>query len=226
MSVGFNAGILVKPWPTTRIGVHYRSGIDHTLKGRAQLSGLTGPLAAANSSADAKARLRLPDIATVGLAQEVTAGLTLLADVQWFNWSRFNEVRVRSADGADDVVLPEDYHRFLRGFGRRRVSLEPRFEPSRGDFASRRRRRATVIAQPACLKATTTPSASAAATGRSPTSADAVVDLAVFHTRAERANVDLSRTFFAGTPAAGSVDIRGQADTHATTLAVELRYRF
>ncbi|MBL8659029.1 MAG: outer membrane protein transport protein [Rhodospirillales bacterium] len=225
LSVGFNAGILIRPWPTTRIGVHYRSGIDHTLKGRARLSGLAGPLAAANMSADAKAKLRLPDIVTAGVAQEVGAHLTLLADFQWFNWSRLNEVRVRTADGADDIVIPEDYHdSYALSVGgeyrwNRHLSLRAGFRFETTPTSDRYRSAGVPEGNNYSLGlgCSYRPFADVA---------DAVIDLAIFHTRAERADIDISRTFFAGTPAAGRVDIRGQAETHATTLSLGLRYRF
>ena len=110
VSLGFNAGILVKPMAGTRIGLHYRSAITHTLKGRVSTSGLGGTLASANGSADAKAEIRLPDIVSAAVAQAIGGRLTLFGEVQWFNWSRFGEVRVRLQGSEDgDLVLPQDY---------------------------------------------------------------------------------------------------------------------
>lgn len=225
ISVGFNVGILLKPLPTTRIGVHYRSAIDHTLKGRATLSGLTGALAAANTSANAKAELRLPDIVTAGLAQEVGPDLTLYADAQWFNWSRFNEVRVRSGNGVADVVLPQDYSDSYAVS----VGSEFRWTPNvtlRGGF------RFETTPTSDRFRSTGVPEGNNYSLGIGcsvrpvPALADLVIDLAAFHTRADSANVGLTRTFFAGTPAEGTVDVRGRAETHSTTASLGLRYRF
>ena len=225
LSVGFNAGILLKPWPTTRIGLHYRSGVDHTLKGRSRLSGLTGALAAANTSGNAKAELRLPDIVSTGLAQKLGSDVTLFADVQWFNWSRFNEVRVRSDNGLGDIVLPQDYSDSYA------VSIggEIRWTPAlslRGGF----RFETTPTSDRA--RSTGVPEGNNYSLGfgcsYSPVAglSGLVIDLGVFHTRADSANVAVTRSFFSGTPAEGSVEVRGQANTHSTTASLGLRYRF
>lgn len=225
LSVGFNAGILVKPWPTTRIGAHYRSGIDHTLKGRATVSGLGGPLSAANGSANAKAELRFPDILSAGLAQDLNPRVTLLAEAQWFNWSRFNEVRIESDGGTDDIALPQDYSdSYALSLGGEfrwtdELSLRGGFRYETTPTSDRHR-------------ATGVPEGNNYSLGLGasyrpfPGFADIVIDIAVFHTRAERANVAVSRTFFAGTPAEGRVDIKGRAKTQSTTASLGLRYRF
>lgn len=225
VSVGFNTGILLKPWPTTRIGLHYRSGVDHTLKGRARLSGLTGALAAANTSGNAKAELRLPAIVSAGLAQELGTDVTFFADLQWFNWSRFNEVRIRSDNGVGDVVLPQDYSDSYAVS----VGGEFRWTPAwslRGGF------RFETTPTSDRSRSTGVPEGNNYSLGFGCSYrpfaglAGLVIDLAVFHTRADSANVAVTRTFFSGTPAAGNVEVRGQAETHATTASLGLRYRF
>jgi long-chain fatty acid transport protein len=53
-------------------------------------------------------------------------------------------------------------------------------------------------------------------------SIDGAANYAVFR----GADVDLGRTFFAGTPAEGSVQITGRAQPSFSTLSVALRHRF
>lgn len=49
---GLNLGALIKPWQGGRIGLHYRSAIEHERDGTATLRDLGGPLAALNGEVD------------------------------------------------------------------------------------------------------------------------------------------------------------------------------
>ncbi len=98
-SVGYNVGVLFEPIPTTRIGIHYRSQIDHTLDGDVNLS---SRISTTNSPGSAD--LNLPDIIAVGFAHEATPDLTLMAEYNWYGWSSFKEIRVKRAGLADQVV--------------------------------------------------------------------------------------------------------------------------
>lgn len=224
LSLGFNAGVLFKPARGTRIGIHYRSAITHTLKGRVSTSGLGGGLAGANGSADATADIRLPDIVSAGIAQAVGSRLTLLGEVQWFNWSRFGEVRVRlqGEDGDGELVLPQDYAdawAFALG-GEYRAS-------ERLDLRAGFRYETTPTSDR--FRSTGVPEGNnySVGIGLSYEVIDGMaVDLAAFHTRAEPGNVSLSRTFFAGTPAEGTVAVKGRARTQATAAGLAIRYRF
>lgn len=222
VSVGFNIGVLISPWPTTRIGAHYRSAIDHNLKGDARVSGLGGALAGANASYNAKAKLRLPDIVSIGLAQDIGHGATLLADVQWFNWSRFNEVRVKLANGPGDAVLPQDYKDSYA------ASLGGEYNFG-ADLTLRGGFRFETTPTSDRYRSTGVPegnnySVGAGVSYRPLRHLD--IDISLFHTRWERANVALTRDFFVGTPAAGTVDVKGRAETSSTTAALGVRYRF
>jgi long-chain fatty acid transport protein len=108
-SVGFNVGLLVRPTPQTRIGLQYRSGIEHKLEGDATLSGLAPPLDPQNGTTGASAELDLPPMASIGVAHDVTQDLTLLGHVAWYGWDTFDEIRVRFDDGRADVVEPQNY---------------------------------------------------------------------------------------------------------------------
>jgi long-chain fatty acid transport protein len=98
-SLGYNIGILFEPIQTTRIGVHYRSRIEHKLKGDASLGATSGP-----GSVD----LNLPDILAVGFAHDVTPRLTLMAEYNWYGWSNFEEIRIESSPVLSRSI-PQDY---------------------------------------------------------------------------------------------------------------------
>ena len=97
LAFGFNVGVMLKPWSHTRIGLHYRSAIEHRLRGTFRVSGLSGALAPGNGRTDANVKLNEPDVAAIGVVHEALPGTTLFAEAQWFNWSRFNERRGRTA---------------------------------------------------------------------------------------------------------------------------------
>jgi long-chain fatty acid transport protein len=107
--IGYALGLRYAPRPGTRIGLAYRSGTHADLEGRARFSGLRGPLAVRNGSIDASTKFGLPDIALLGVAQEITPRLTLLAQLNWFDWSDFEAVKIRLADGIR-IVNPQGYH--------------------------------------------------------------------------------------------------------------------
>jgi long-chain fatty acid transport protein len=89
LAVGFTAGILFEPTDTTDIGIGFRSSVAHTLKG----DGMTAaPLPV--FAGDIRAKFSSPELVTVGIRQEVTDQLSLMAGVEWANWSRFKELRI------------------------------------------------------------------------------------------------------------------------------------
>ena len=98
VTVGFNAGILVKPIDGTKIGVHYRSGISHELEGRIVI---TNPVDAggAVTTLAGNVGLDLPDVATVSVAQRVTDKLEVVGSVSWIGWENFDSIPVEFAVG-------------------------------------------------------------------------------------------------------------------------------
>lgn len=94
IAYGWKAGILAEPWAGTKIGIDYRSEVNHELEGRLRISG-TGSAAA---SADVKgfADLSLPDIASFSVAQDLNDEWTLLGSATWFGWNDFERIETRS----------------------------------------------------------------------------------------------------------------------------------
>ena len=79
VTVGYNIGILITPAGQTRVGLHYRSEMSHSLEGTAQISGLSGPLSFANGTVGARADIDLPPVFSFGVAHTLaTSSLTLL----------------------------------------------------------------------------------------------------------------------------------------------------
>ncbi|UEM04674.1 outer membrane protein transport protein [Skermanella rosea] len=101
---GYNVGVMFEPIPTTRIGIHYRSQVEHTLDGDVQLSRAGTTFNTSPGTAD----LNLPDIIAVGVAHELTPKLTLMAEYNWYGWSNFEEIRVKRP-GLPDQVVGQNY---------------------------------------------------------------------------------------------------------------------
>ena len=99
--LGYTLGVLAEPLPGTRIGIGYRSKVEHRLKGDADFSTGASPTGQAIEAATGAfsdtgvgARLELPASASIGLQQRVTDSVDVMAEAAWTNWSRFAELRL------------------------------------------------------------------------------------------------------------------------------------
>jgi long-chain fatty acid transport protein len=95
---GFNGGILLEPLAGTRIGLAYRSQVDHRIEGDADFT--VSPVAAAILGAavadsGASAEIRSPATVTASLTQSITPALDVMLDVQWTNWEVFDRLIVQ-----------------------------------------------------------------------------------------------------------------------------------
>jgi long-chain fatty acid transport protein len=113
---GFNLGALFDLGPSTRLGVTYRSKIKQDIDGNASytIPVLPGPLAAlgatpATTNSAAHASINLPDSFDVGLYTELSPQWSIMGDVKWTHWSRFEELRIRFDNGAADNVTQEQW---------------------------------------------------------------------------------------------------------------------
>ncbi|HEX7035625.1 MAG TPA: porin [Pseudomonadales bacterium] len=125
VAFGFNLGVLWRN-DTTRIGLAYRSELDHDLEGDVDfrtptaLGGFAalGPqlgvaLEAAFADEDISAGLTLPDSLSLGAYHDFGA-VALAADLTWYDWGDIPEVRIERASGADDLVEPLRWDDTLR----------------------------------------------------------------------------------------------------------------
>ena len=94
---GFTAGVTLKPFAGTEIGIGYRSQIRENLSGTFTNDIGIGPLPASALVGGAygiRSNLTLPDSVTIGLRQRVTPDLTLLAGLEWTHWGAFKSFPV------------------------------------------------------------------------------------------------------------------------------------
>jgi long-chain fatty acid transport protein len=115
---GYNAGIMVSPLESTRIGLTYRSEVEYTLEGDADFD---VPAQAAGLQAqglfidtDIKGDLTVPESISLGIAQQLPAGFTVKADILWTRWSRFQELRIKYDSNQPDSVTDESWNDTFR----------------------------------------------------------------------------------------------------------------
>ncbi len=94
-STGYNLGLLAEPRKGTRLGLAYRSPVTHTLDGTITVTGVPG----FNENSGGTAKLHLPGIAGLSLAQEITPRWTVLAQANRFSWNRFEDITVIRDNG-------------------------------------------------------------------------------------------------------------------------------
>ncbi|MCW8931735.1 MAG: outer membrane protein transport protein [Gammaproteobacteria bacterium] len=112
---GFNAGFIYEITSQTRLGIHYRSEISHTLEGDIKYEGisqaLTGnPLTAPKFiNQDARANIDTPSTLSVSLTHQLNDRLTLLGDITHTKWSNFEELSVVGDNGVEVTQVDEKW---------------------------------------------------------------------------------------------------------------------
>jgi long-chain fatty acid transport protein len=106
-AVGYSLGLLCTVTPDTRIGISYRSKVDHKLSGNvdfevpATARGMLDAMGMADYFVDthATARMTLPETLSCGIYQRLGEHFALMGDVAWTNWRRFRELVVQFDSG-------------------------------------------------------------------------------------------------------------------------------
>jgi long-chain fatty acid transport protein len=122
---GLNLGAMFTPSADMRFGITYRSKVSHELSGGnasfTKPAGLPAPLAAATTftNTGVKASLDLPESMNLSGYAEIDPKWSVMGDIGWVRWSRFEELRIRfdkgaAATAAPDSVTPEKWRNTWR----------------------------------------------------------------------------------------------------------------
>ena len=110
---GFTAGILVQPTDRFRFGIGYRSEIDLDLEGDFDIDYANNPVngfiggQVGLTDQSASASATLPMQVNIGASFDVTPKLTLSAEADWTDWSAFDTLIVKGAQGQDITETPQ-----------------------------------------------------------------------------------------------------------------------
>lgn len=101
----FNIGLIQAFDDGSRIGLSYRSKIDHSLDGDRRLSGV-GPF---SGRVGAQADLTLPESLVASGYKRLDDHWSVMGDVIWTRWSHLEELRIRFDDASADNVTRYDW---------------------------------------------------------------------------------------------------------------------
>lgn len=85
-AIGYSLGVLAEPMQGTKIGIHYRSETNAELQ--------DGTFQSGTLNIPAFSEITLPDIATIGVTQEVAPNWRVMGQVSYFNWADFDTLEV------------------------------------------------------------------------------------------------------------------------------------
>lgn len=98
---GVTAGLTVRPWEGTEIGIGYRSGVGHDLDGDLIVGGVTSAIGLG---------VVTPDMVNISARQKITDKIRVLGTVEWTNWSRLKSPRaISDTSGATLTTLHFNY---------------------------------------------------------------------------------------------------------------------
>jgi long-chain fatty acid transport protein len=221
-TAGFNVGVLVTQDDNTRWGVHYRSGMKHAIKGSATFSNFLPPFDTLNGTVGARADLRLPAIATAGFWRRLTPKVTLMGEAEWYQWSRFHDIRTRFDAPIDDTVRLTNY-RDTFGVA---IGADYAYDDAWTLHGGIKYDRTPVRDG---FRDTTVPDSDRLWLGAGASwkiSDRKSLDFALNHVFFRKAQVDVTRTFFDGQPFATSVRTRADVSSVVNTVAFNFRSAF
>jgi long-chain fatty acid transport protein len=103
---GVNLGAMLEFSPTSRVGINYRSRIQHELEGSISYNNVAAAIATAGNMHDdsATAKVTIPDVVSIGGYHELSPEWALVGEVSWTNWSLFDHLTIDSATGRDTTT--------------------------------------------------------------------------------------------------------------------------
>jgi long-chain fatty acid transport protein len=103
IGVGGNAGITWRPAAGHRVALVYRSAIDVDYEGDFTIDNVPGagtPAAVARSRTDFESTIKFPNVVALGYGVDLSDRLSVGAEVEWFQWSRYDQQTLDIAENA------------------------------------------------------------------------------------------------------------------------------
>lgn len=124
-SLGWNVGLLYDMSNDTRLGLAYRSNIDHGLSGTADFTRSTelnsfltttlgGAVNGLFTDTGLTTGINLPETLSLSLTHAVNSKWTILADATWTKWSRFDKLVIDFANAQSTSTIPENWENSMR----------------------------------------------------------------------------------------------------------------
>ncbi len=217
---GWNVGAQFHATPALTIGASYRSEIKHDLDGKVLISGLLGPLAGANANTEGLAKITTPWMAHLGARWQVTDKATLNASVSRIGWSEFDKIVITYPGGGTvsqqnykdttTVAAGVDYDVNPKLTLRAGVEYDPTPTPDVGRTARVPDGDRMLYAVGSTWKAT-----------------DSIQwDAALSYISFDDTKINRTETIYAGTPAATTLNLKGDVGGSAVVLSTGLRWSF
>ena len=93
VDLSFSAGVMWDATPSTTVGVAYQHGYDLVIPGTLTVNA-GAAFGGANTAAEASAYL--PSVISAGIVQDLTDDFRVMGEVQWQNWSVFDNIAISS----------------------------------------------------------------------------------------------------------------------------------
>ena len=128
---GYNLGVLLELTRDTRVGLHFRSAVDHDIEGDVEFE-LPDPLLAGTfADGGTKADVKLPASASLSVIHQVNSEWAVMADYTWTEWSAIPALRFEFDTGLPDNVTTFDWEDTYR------VALGASVRPTGSDWTYR-----------------------------------------------------------------------------------------
>ncbi len=96
-------GLLYRPWQHTSLGLRYVAGVEHQLRGDTAMSTPMGPV-----HDQATQQFNLADLVTFSVQHQLTPALSLLADIEWAQWSDMDRSLIEH-DNGPTILVPRNW---------------------------------------------------------------------------------------------------------------------